>query len=88
MHANDHWEQYGPGATGVGWDLGLVGLTLHLETGEAAAEAGAAWVATDEARQFMTLSSAAWREAAVTGGLDPEWANAAAERNTRAYTAA
>ena len=25
---------YGPGATGVGWDLGLLGLALHLAGGE------------------------------------------------------
>jgi len=24
------WEQFGPGATGVGWDGGLLGLALHL----------------------------------------------------------
>ena len=24
------WETYGPGATGVGWDGGLLGLALHL----------------------------------------------------------
>src|SRR3569833_498185 len=24
-----HWETYGPGAVGVGWDLTLIGLALH-----------------------------------------------------------
>lgn len=27
---HDFWRQYGPGATGVGWDLSLIGLGLHL----------------------------------------------------------
>ena len=27
---NDHWGMYGPGAVGVGWELGLLGLALHL----------------------------------------------------------
>ena len=27
-----HWKQFGPGATGVGWDLGFVGMGLHLES--------------------------------------------------------
>ena len=27
------WEQYGPGAVGVGWDGGLLGLSLHLRGG-------------------------------------------------------
>ena len=60
MYVDDHWEQYGPGATGVGWDGALVGLTLHLETGEATAAVGAEWGASDEGRDFMARSSAAW----------------------------
>jgi len=27
------WEQFGPGAVGVGWDLGLRGLGLYIESG-------------------------------------------------------
>ena len=30
-----HWEQYGPGAVGVGWELGLLGLALFLADAEA-----------------------------------------------------
>ena len=33
-HVSDElWAQYGPGAVGVGWDQGLLGLTLHLAGG-------------------------------------------------------
>jgi uncharacterized protein YndB with AHSA1/START domain len=32
---NDHWDTYGPGAVGVGWDLVLLGLAGHLPGGEA-----------------------------------------------------
>src|SRR4030095_936414 len=32
---DDFWNQYGPGAVGVGWDLTMLGLGRHLETGEA-----------------------------------------------------
>jgi len=32
-HPDDRWDLYGPGATGVGWDLSLVGLARHLATG-------------------------------------------------------
>src|SRR5262245_51272199 len=28
----DLWGQFGPGAVGVGWDLALVGLGLHIES--------------------------------------------------------
>src|ERR1700742_5162401 len=28
------WDQFGPGAVGVGWDLALMGLGLHIDSGE------------------------------------------------------
>ncbi len=34
-HVEEHWKKFGPGAVGIGWDLGLLGLARHLETGEA-----------------------------------------------------
>ena len=27
------WKQFGPGAVGLGWDLTLVGIGMHLESG-------------------------------------------------------
>ncbi len=30
---DEFWNQYGPGAVGVGWDLAIMGLGLHLSTG-------------------------------------------------------
>src|SRR5262245_33923922 len=32
---DEFWDQYGPGAVGVGWDLAIFGLGRHLETGAA-----------------------------------------------------
>ncbi len=29
------WQQFGPGAVGMGWDSMLLGLAIHLATGEA-----------------------------------------------------
>src|SRR5438445_10950204 len=29
----DHWNQFGPGAVGIGWDLALAGLEGYLATG-------------------------------------------------------
>ena len=29
----DHWNQFGPGAVGIGWDLAVTGLERHLATG-------------------------------------------------------
>jgi hypothetical protein len=36
VHASDvdeHWKQYGSGAGGMGWDLSLLGLGLHIASG-------------------------------------------------------
>jgi uncharacterized protein YndB with AHSA1/START domain len=89
-HVDDtRWDEYGPGAVGVGWDLGLVGLFMHLSTGETVdPEAVAAWTTSDDGRRFMTLSSAGWRDASVAAGTDEAHARAAADRTTAFYTAA
>jgi uncharacterized protein YndB with AHSA1/START domain len=84
----DHWEQFGPGAVGIGWDLGLVGLAIHLTTGKALdPEFGQRWTSTDDGRRFIALSGKAWYEADVSGGADPHWARAAADRCSAAYLA-
>ena len=88
-HADDDlWAQYGPGAVGVGWDGGVLGLTLHLSSGGEGPDrdAVAAWQASDEGRRFVTLSSEAWGEASIAAGTDPDAARAAAGRTTDAYT--
>ena len=84
-----HWEEFGPGAVGIGWDLLLLqGLSRHLASGEAVdPAAAAAWTASDEGRAFMTLSSERWCEADIAAGADPAEARAAAERTIAAYTA-
>jgi uncharacterized protein YndB with AHSA1/START domain len=34
-HVDDEiWPQFGPGAVGIGWDSMLLGLAIHLATGE------------------------------------------------------
>lgn len=87
-HVDDElWEQFGPGATGVGWDMALMGLALHLATGEAVdPEQSAAWMASDEGRQFVARSSTKWSEASIAAGTDPDGAHAAAGRTTAFYT--
>jgi len=86
---DEHWAQFGPGAVGVGWDLALVGLGLHLSSGAAVdRDAGAAWSASEEGQQFSSLSSRRWCEAAIEAGDDPAGARSAAERTTRFYAGA
>jgi uncharacterized protein YndB with AHSA1/START domain len=87
-HVDDErWLQYGPGAVGVGWDLALMGLGLHLATGEAndPAEA-AAWMGSPEGIEFVTRSSRGWAEASVAAGTDAAEAHAAGDRTTAFYT--
>ncbi|MGI5215185.1 SRPBCC family protein [Plantactinospora sp. CA-290183] len=64
------WTEYGPGATGVGWDLGLLGLSLHLSG--RTIENPQEWESSPEAREFATLSSNAWGAASAVAGIPPE----------------
>ena len=85
---DDTWRQFGPGAVGIGWDLGLVGLAIHLGTGESLDPTfGQQWTATEDGRRFMSLSSEAWFDADVAGGADREAARARADRCAAAYLA-
>jgi uncharacterized protein YndB with AHSA1/START domain len=83
----DHWEQFGPGAVGIGWDLGILGLSLHLGTGAAVDPAEVeAWSASEDGRRFMAVSSDRWCDADVASGTDAATARAAADRTVAAYT--
>ena len=82
----DRWDEYGPGAVGVGWDQGLLGLTLHLRGEREAVGDPIAWQMSAEGREFATRSSAAWGEANVAAGADPDVA-ARAVRNTTMFYA-
>jgi uncharacterized protein YndB with AHSA1/START domain len=81
-----HWAQYGPGATGVGWDLALLALARDLVSDHSFDLRQAAdWTASDEGRRFLTLSSQRWRDAGIASGEDPADAEAAAQRTTAFY---
>jgi uncharacterized protein YndB with AHSA1/START domain len=86
---DEKWSQFGPGATGVGWEVGLLGLAIHLATGDNV-EPGEVqtWSASEPGRQFMALSSQGWFDASIAAGTNPADARAAAERTTAFYTAA
>lgn len=84
-HVTEFWTQFGPGAVGVGWELGLTGLAMHVLDPQAEFDE-ASFAVTPEARSFMTRSSEAWGEAAIAGGDDPEAARSAARATTAFYT--
>jgi len=84
---DDFWNQYGPGAVGVGWDMGLVALARYLQTGALADRTQAmAWMESGDGRNFMRISSDGWCQASIAGGADSDWARAAAERTRQAYS--
>ena len=86
-HDPERWATYGPGAVGVGWDLALPALALHLTSGETVdAAKAAAWAASEPGRLFATDASDRWCEASIAFGTDPGAARAAAERTTAFYT--
>lgn len=82
------WEQFGPSATGLGWDSGLLGLASYFGGGEGgiSPEEGQAWLATDEGKSFLRGSADAWVEQHIADGADPEAANAAATTTYGMYT--
>ena len=81
------WEQFGPSATGMGWDSGLLGLALHFDGGQdgISPEDAAAWVATDEGKSFMRASADAWAAAHEADGAEPAIAKAAADTTYGMY---
>jgi uncharacterized protein YndB with AHSA1/START domain len=85
--ANPFWDQFGPGATGVGWESGMLGLALHLSSGGAADPAEVqAWTMSDEGFRFARGSAAAWGDADAAGGEDPAVARRRADEVATFYT--
>ena len=84
---DDFWNQYGPGAVGVGWDLTMLGLGRHLETGATAdPKEGAEWPTTEDGKQFVNGSSEEWGRASIAAGTPELAAREAAGRTTAFYT--
>ncbi|MDG5483470.1 SRPBCC family protein [Mycolicibacterium gadium] len=85
-HVDDHWDQFGPGAVGMGWDSMVLGLAIHIATGAAIDPSfGQRWIVTDEGRRFLTLSGERWCDANMAFGTDPATAREMARRCLAAY---
>ncbi|MEU1126030.1 SRPBCC domain-containing protein [Streptomyces sp. NPDC005899] len=65
----EFWTRFGPGAAGVGWDLMLLGLGLHLAGTGSGAQA-ADWATSPVAREFIRRSGEAWGAAYAASGAD------------------
>ncbi|CAM3751878.1 MULTISPECIES: SRPBCC family protein [Tsukamurella] len=85
-NARDFYEQFGPGATGVGWDLGLLGLAAYLTTGQDRPEDAEAFFATATAKSFVAASAKKWAEATAAAGVPQEQARAQGERTAAFFS--
>jgi uncharacterized protein YndB with AHSA1/START domain len=83
MLSGDHWQEFGPGAAGVGWDLTLLGLDAFLADGR---WSEAAFSASQEGKDFLRGCAEAWGRAQIGAGAAPAQARAAAQRNAAYYT--
>ena len=72
---------------GVGWDLGPLGLHLHLASGGVAVERAGfeGWTGSADGRAFIGAACSGWGEAAIAGGDEPERARATAD-NVAAFS--
>jgi uncharacterized protein YndB with AHSA1/START domain len=90
-HVNDEfWEMYGPGATGVGWDLGFFGLGNYLSDPSSSLDPAAAeaWSLSDDGKGALRLSADAWADAHIAAGGDEKAARESADRTYAFYTGA
>ncbi len=83
---SEFWREYGPGAVGVGWELSLLGLMLHISQPNEPKPDEVAFVTSPDGKAITVGSSEAWGQAAVEAGEDPDAARAAARRTTAFYT--
>lgn len=80
------WQSFGPAGTGIGWDSGLLGLSLHLTDPASRPDDPVAWTLTDEGRHFMRRSADAWAVEHARDGVDASAAAAAADATFNMYT--
>ncbi len=83
---SQHWNRYGPGAGGVGWELAFLGLAFHLAQPDAPKLDDATFAASLDGKAFIRGSCEGWERAAVSAGAVPGAAKAAAARTRAFYT--
>ena len=81
------WEKFGPGATGVGWDLAFLGLAVHLDANEAVDRTETkVWLGSDAGKAFISGCSEDWCRASIADGAKEQSAKEAALQTTAFYT--
>lgn len=83
----EFWNQFGPGAVGIGWDLALLGLGLHVDSGAPVdREVAEVFTFTTEGRSFVAHAAREWADGAVDAGDEHVAAHEAASRTIAFYT--
>jgi len=81
------WAQFGPSATGIGWDMTLLALTTHVTTrADKNPARDAAWMPSPAGLAFIQASADAWRDADLSTGTASDEATARAARTIAIYT--
>lgn len=84
--SEEHWRKYGPGATGVGWDLSFVALDQHLRTGEVIPPGAAdSWGTSEAGKTFVRQSAGAWGDAHIDSGETESVAREMAGQTAKFY---
>ncbi len=83
-----HWKIYGPGATGVGWELSFLALDYHLSKNSAVInpKENEAWTASNAGKAFVRASAKAWCDAHIAAGETEPVARHMAEMTAKFYT--
>lgn len=81
------WKEYGPGSLGVGWELGLLALSEHIDTGGVTfIEDESTWMSSAVGRAFLINAVESWIDADASFGREAESARAAGDRTLQFYT--
>ena len=81
-----HWNQFGPGAVGIGWDLAVMALSRYLAAGAAMDHtASEAWMGSANGKDFMSRSGELWCAAHIASGVDPALAKERSDRTIAFY---
>lgn len=85
MNFSEHWTHFGPGATGVGWELSLYGLAHYLRHADKPKFDEEKFVSSPMGRTAVRDSSDSWAEAGIASGIDADIAYEGAKRTTAFY---
>lgn len=81
-----HWERFGPGAVGVGWDLTLLGLGLHIADPAADRPDPESFHVRPDGRAFIEGAGIDWVRADIASGERHDTAEARGAATIGFYT--